>query len=55
MGVISRLLLVIAGLAFALPSTAMLAVPISGAVAGGAAVAVLAAVIVVFSRNQKVT
>ena len=44
-----------AGLAFALPSTAMLAIPIAAAVGVGIAVTALAAVIVTFSRNRKAT
>ena len=52
-GTIARLLLGIAGLAFALPSTAMLAIPIAAAVGVGIAVTALAAVIVTFSRNRK--
>ena len=52
-GMIARLLLGIAGLAFALPSTTMLAVPIAASVGVGAAVTALAAVIVAISRDRK--
>ncbi|OUS21966.1 C4-dicarboxylate ABC transporter [Rhodobacterales bacterium 59_46_T64] len=52
-GGIARLLLGVAGLAFALPSTAMLAVPIPGAVGAGVAITVLAAILVVFSRDRE--
>jgi TRAP-type uncharacterized transport system fused permease subunit len=52
-GAVARILLGIAGLAFALPSTPMLAVPIPGAVGAGVAITVLGAVIVAFSRDRK--
>lgn len=52
-GAVARILLGIAGLAFALPSTPMLAVPIPGAVGAGVAITVLGAVMVAFSRDRK--
>jgi hypothetical protein len=51
-GAIARLLLGGAGLAFALPSSALLAVPVLAAVGAGVGLAALAAVIVMFSRKQ---
>ncbi|MBC7140295.1 MAG: TRAP transporter fused permease subunit [Defluviimonas sp.] len=51
-GAIARLLLGVAGLAFALPSSAMLAIPILAAVGAGVGLAALAGGIVMFSRKQ---
>lgn len=51
-GAIARLLLGGAGLAFALPSSALLAVPVPAAVGAGVGLAAFAAVIVMFSRKR---
>ena len=53
MGTIARILLGIAGLAFAFPSHAGLAVPILGAVGTGVGLAALAVVLVMFSTKQE--
>ena len=51
-GAFVRLLLAGAGLAFALPSTALLAIPVLAAVGAGVGLAAFASVIVMFSRKQ---
>ncbi len=53
MGAIARLLLGVAGLAFAFPSHASLAVPILGAVGTGIGLAALAVALVMFSTKQE--
>lgn len=52
-GTIARVLLGIAGLAFAFPSNAGLAVPILGAVGAGAAMAAVAVALVMVSAKQE--